>query len=288
MQGIQTSSRRVKTVVRTVREEAAAAFGDRCVAVYLMGSLARGGFSEAASDIDIGVVLAGPLEAGDAARIAGIVGRAQQSSGPVPNAVSIFWGSVESLNGLAAGGRFPPFDQLDLIDSGLLLHGADVRPELRRPDQRELVVAGAAFALNRLGNDDRLVELSDVERIVAQGLVHLTKTVLFPARFIYLERTGRVAGNDISAEYYCDRFEGPDAELVGHAMRWRSEPLPPAAEICELLEQGLVPLYRRFLDVYVTRLEAESEVDLAARLSSWRRALASHRTTPDTTDRAER
>ena len=288
MADIQTSSGRVKAVVRSVHEEAAAAFGGRCVAVYLMGSLARGGFSEAASDIDLGVVLAGPLEARDGDRIAGIAGRARQSGRAVPNAVSMFWGSVESLNGLAPGGRFPPFDRLDLIDSGLLLHGADVRSELLRPDQRELVVAGAVFALDKLRNDDRLAEFDDVERIVAQGLVHLTKTVLFPARLIYLERTGRVAGNDLSAEYYRDRFDGPDAELVGHAMRWRSEPLPPVAEIGELLEQGLVPLYTHFLDVYATNLEADSEVELAAKLRSWRGALTSHRTTADTTDRTER
>ena len=273
---IQTSCESVKAAVRGVREDTASVFGGRCVALYVMGSLARGGFSPAVSDIDLGVVLAGPLEPGDPSSIDAIVRRARERHTSLPNPVSIFWGSVESLNGSALGGRFPPFDRLDLIDCALLLHGRDVRAELVRPELRELVAAGAAFALERLGSDDRLAEFREVERLASSGIVHLTKTVLFPARLVYLERSGEVAGNDVSARHYCDHFNGPDAELVANALGWRSGLLPPVAEIEALLERGLSPLYLRFLNVYVSRLEAFGDTALVARLIRWRETLCSY------------
>ncbi len=239
-----------------------------------MGSLARGGFSEAASDIDIGVVLAGPLEPGDESRMSRVASRARAADQALPNRLSIFWGSLDSLNGLEHGGRFPPFDRLDLIDHGLLLHGRDVRSLLTRPCQRELVVSGAEFALETLATESRLSEFADVGRIIDQGIVYLTKTVLFPARFIYLERTGEVAGNDASAQYYCDEFDGPDGELVERAFAWRSEALPPARAIRQLLERGLVPLYLRFLSVYEPTLEAFGETGLVDGFARWRTRLA--------------
>ena len=250
------------------------AFGERCVAVYAIGSLARGGFSETVSDIDLGVVLAGPLDATDAASMDVIARSAKARDASLPNEISIFWGSIESLNGAVLGGRFPPFDRLDLIDHGLPLHGNDVRSELARPPHRELVLAGARFALDTLGTDDRVAQFRDPGLIVDRGPIYLTKMILFPARFLCLERTGLVTGNDESAHYYCDNFDGPDAELVAQAQQWRSEALPASVTIQGLLESGLVPLYMRFLDVYVERVETSGETDVASRLIRWRERLA--------------
>ena len=271
---MKTRNEKVKAVVSAVREAAPAAFGERCVAVYVMGSLARGGFSEAASDIDIGIMLRDPLEPTDAAAIDAIANRAREREPELPNRISIFWGSVESLNNETKGGRYPPFDRLDLIDHALLLYGEDTRDQLVRPQQRELMVAGAAFALGYLATEERIAEFRCVERIADRGIVHLTKTILFPARFIYLERTGEVAGNDESCRYFVDHFEGPDADLVQSAFDWRSDPLPTQLEIVHLLRAGLSPLYRRFLEIYVPRLEEYEETELAAKLTDWRERLA--------------
>lgn len=64
-----------------------------------MGSLARGGFSEAASDIDIGIVLQGPLQPDDQAQIDEVLSTSVTQYPNIKNNVSIFWGSVESING---------------------------------------------------------------------------------------------------------------------------------------------------------------------------------------------
>jgi predicted nucleotidyltransferase len=271
---IQTSSERVRAAVRGARHDVVSTFGERCVAVYAIGSLARGGFSETVSDIDLAVVLVGPLATTDAASMDVIARSARARDASLPNGISIFWGSIESLNGAVWGGRFPPFDRLDLIDDGLPLHGDDVRSGLVRPQHRELVLAGARFALDTLSTDDRLAQFRDPGLIADRGPVYLTKLILFPARVLSLEHTGLVAGNDESARYYCDTFDGPDAELVGQALHWRSEALPASATIQGLLESGLVPLYERFLDVYVETIEAYGEIHVASRLIRWRNRLS--------------
>jgi len=51
---VKTTNHRIKSLVNDIASTTHFVFADRCIAVYVMGSLARGGFSENASDIDIG------------------------------------------------------------------------------------------------------------------------------------------------------------------------------------------------------------------------------------------
>lgn len=105
-----------------------------------MGSLARGGFSEVASDIDIGLILEGPCGPQDETEVDRILLRTLEQNATVTNKVSIFWGSIDSINGVVDAGRYPPFDRLDLIDHALLLAGREIRSQLKRPLKRELVI----------------------------------------------------------------------------------------------------------------------------------------------------
>ena len=179
-----------------------------------MGSLARGGFSEAASDIDIGIILNGMPRKDDSSIIKKIQAHSKNNYPHIKNHVSIFWGSIESINGVIDAGRYPPFDRLDLIDHAELIYGTDVRHKLAKPTQKELVIASAAFAVDYLGSRERVNEFLTGALIANKGTVYVTKTILFPTRFIYLERTGEVAGNEVSHRYYLDNFIGDDAELV--------------------------------------------------------------------------
>lgn len=271
---IRTENEAIKALVQAVVVAAKANFKERCVAVYMMGSLARGGFSELVSDIDIGIILQQPLGPGDADRVDSSRVAALTEVAAVNNSLSIFWGSVDSINRRAEGGRYPPFDRLDLIDHALLLEGKEVRSELIRPTKQELEIAGAAFALGYLGSEQRIREFLDVSLMAGKGDVYITKTVLFPARFIYLERTGKVAGNDVSYQYYLEHFQGDDAALVELAYQWRNESVPePLDEIITPLERGLVPLYHRFIDSYVTAMNRYGEEALADQLLAWRQEI---------------
>ena len=236
-----------------------------------MGSLARGGFSEVASDIDIGLILEGPCDPQDETEVDRILLRTLEQNATVTNKVSIFWGSINSINGVVDAGRYPPFDRLDLIDHALLLAGREIRNQLKRPSKRELVISSAEFALEKLGSDQVLEEFHNCKLLASQGTVTVTKRVLFPARFIYMVQTGSIASNEASYRYYVDRFSGQDAELVRQAYHWRMNALPDELDdVVDRLAQGLAPLYCRFIDIYVECLTGYGEADLSQQLGLWR------------------
>ncbi len=273
---MQTTNQDIQSLVSHISDSAEQVFSGRSVAVYLMGSLARGGFSELASDIDLGIVVAGPLQEGDDFAIADIQVRALAEYPRVNNNVSIFWGSVESINGVVDAGRYPPFDRLDLIDHALLLAGTDIRGQLVKPSQQELEVAGAEFALDYLASEQRLQEFFDCGRIAQQGVVYVTKTILFPARFIYLVDSGLIAGNEASYLHYVEQFSGVDAALVEAGYQWRLQSLPEDLdEVTERLNQGLSALYHQFIDIYCRRMWAYGELDLEAKLLEWKKNISS-------------
>jgi len=145
--------------------------------------------------------------------------------------LSVFWGTPSTLGGLVPGGRFPPLDRLDLIESGLLLVGEDCRRIVARPGREELLVAGAEFALDFLGpgcgaaasgglgsltpaGEDVMAEIRRPEEMVAMGPRHLTKIVLFPVRFLFTAATGRMATNQAAVDHYVADGRSPSARLV--------------------------------------------------------------------------
>src|ERR1043165_6806840 len=94
------------------------AFGDRLLAAYALGSLAHGGFSELVSDVDLGLILSEPVLPGDPDTIPAIAGHGRRKGSPLPQGLSVFWGTPATLAGDREGGRFPPLDRLDLLESG--------------------------------------------------------------------------------------------------------------------------------------------------------------------------
>lgn len=268
---LKTDNPTIRSLVNDIVTSANKLLGDQCMAVYLMGSLARGGFSEIASDIDIGIILKEPLQ-GVSAKIDEIKAISLKQYPSVNNAVSIFWGSVDSINGVEDLGRYPPFDRLDLIVYGLLLSGQDLRAELIKPSQRLLEVASTEFSLDYLGNKQRVDEFLHCQKIVEKGPVYVTKTILFPARFLYLAETGGIAGNDVSCQHYMANYRGADADLVSQGYGWRFESFPEnTGVVASALEQGLVPLYSRFIDVYVGIMGRYGEDILKHQLLRWKR-----------------
>ena len=170
-----------------------------------------------------------------------------------------------------AGGRFPPLDRLDLLEHGRLLAGAEARSGLPRPDVAELVVSGAAFALDVLADEGTLRDLRSPERVLARGVRPVTKLVLYPPRFLFTAETGRVGTNDASAAHHAGR---PGARLVASALAWRTAPPDDEQAAAALLREELLPLYLYYVDDHVARLGALGQLELAAAFAAWRERLA--------------
>jgi hypothetical protein len=266
-----TDSASGEDVLRDVVRVAADSLGERLVGAYAMGSLAHGGFSPSVSDVDVGLILADPIQKSDADSVVGIAENVRAIGSPLHERVSVFWGTTESFAGRATGGRFPPLDRLCLLEHGRLLKGSDVRSGLTPPTQTELLVAGARFALDVL-TDDVVACARQPDRFVEAGIRWTTKLVLFPARFLLTAQTGREGTNEAAVQYYSELTGAPGAALVRAAFDWRTNP-PSAEDALAMLADDFVPLYEYYLTDYTARLESIGEPELAAAFSDWRARL---------------
>jgi len=131
------------------------ALGERLVAAYALGSLAHGGFSALVSDVDLGLVLADPLDPSDAETILRVCEAVKAGGSMLHERLSVFWGSPSTLSGRRVDGRFPPLDLLDLIQYGQLLSGEDARKDLTPPSRTDLTIAGAELRLGSWPGSDR-------------------------------------------------------------------------------------------------------------------------------------
>ena len=263
----------------------AEALGDRLVAGYALGSLAHGGFSPLVSDVDLGLILADPLRAGDHATIGDVAGAVRASGPGLPERLSVFWGTPSTLGGQVPGGRFPPLDRLDLLEHGRLLTGRDARQAAARPDRTELLVAGARFALGSLsgtGTGQRAAarpmpaswtRSRAPSRLVSRGPRRLTKIVLFPVRFLYTAATGQAGLTALAVEHYLATPGAPAAALVTAALAWRTHPPADATAAAALADRELIPLYVYYIDDHVPRLLAAGQHELADRFRQWRARL---------------
>jgi hypothetical protein len=268
------------------------ALGSRLIAGYALGSLAHGGFSPLVSDVDLGLILDDPLRAKDRITIGAVARSVKAGGSALDQRLSVFWGTPATLQGQRPGGRFPPLDRLDLLDYGRLLTGRDERAAVDRPDQPELLVAGAEFALGYLGgkspgrpgllrawarrlsrDGNPLDEIRNPSRLVARGPRRVTKIVLFPVRFLFTAETGRVGTNALAAEHYLASGYAPAAALVTAALAWRRE-WSAGESATGLLSRELVPLYAQYLEDHIGRLQAIGCGRLADSFRRWQGRLA--------------
>jgi len=185
--------------------------GDALIGVYLLGSLAHGGFSRRYSDIDIGVVAESGL---DAAMLGAMRQMAGEVSAEHAAKLSIFW-----TNRSFSAGRFPPLDRLDLIDR----HVALVERQyvgLPRPmlgDIRAYLV-GAPMANWRKAID----AFAAADALAPKDRKSYLRAHLYPARFIFSFMTGAMTSND-DAVAYLARFApvGLDVDLIRRALAIR-------------------------------------------------------------------
>jgi hypothetical protein len=270
-----------------------AALGERLVAAYALGSLAHGGFSALVSDIDLGLILADPVNPSDGDLIHAIAEAQKRAGSALAQRLSVFWGTPSTLRGQDEGGRFPPLDRLDLIEHGRLLAGIDARRGLPRPTAQELLVTGAEFALDflagvrrdatpvaaglgsmRPGDQEAIQEIRNPDLLLARGVRRVTKLVLFPVRFMFTAATGEVGTNHDAVAWYLTLDDASAKPLVDAALTWRSKEPGQNAAAGGLLRQQLRSLYLEYIDDHIDRLVGAGEPKLAHGFERWRERLA--------------
>lgn len=271
----QTSDvqRRGETVLAAAWNLAQQRWRQRLLAAYALGSLAHGGFS-AASDVDLGLVLDDPLLGADSEGVTQLAAAIKATTRPFADRLSVFWGSVASLSGVTAGGRFPPLDRLDLIKHGRLLSGVDVRDKLPSPTHSELVLAGAQFAVWRLCTDEVIGKLKNPEALAQSDTKTLTKLILFPVRFMFTAQTGEVGRNEAAVEHFVASTSGASSTLARLALEWRNiEDWRADETIIRAIGAGALPLYRSFVSDHEQRMREYGRRDLEEAFQKWQQRL---------------
>jgi hypothetical protein len=265
-------------VVADTVEAAETVFGAEIEAVYALGSLAHGGFAPLVSDVDVAIVL-GSTGPHTADRIA-IVQRSvvERASSPLAERLSVFWADWRAVRtGEGDHFRLGPVDRLDLLDSGCLLLGCDRREPSVRPSREDLVLMSAELILTKF-TEGYFEQLRDTEALVEGGPHAVTKAILFPVRFMYTLRTGRIGLNDRSSSWYA--AEGlPGSALALKAIEWRNDGISDAELAVRLVEADLLTLHAECLAEYAKDLDGLGEAARASALAE--RAGCVHLVTQD-------
>ncbi len=256
-------------VVRQALVAAREELGPNLRSAYTLGSLAHGGFAPLVSDVDLALIVVDPDIATRVDRVKAVV--SSRTTSALADRLSVFWADVDGVhNGIGDVGRLPELDRLDLLESGVVLHGDDIRFGATPPVHDDLIVQAAEFALRKFDAAFRRALRAPTE-LVADGVRAVTKAVLFPVRFGYTLETGAIGRNDDAASWYTGRGR----EVVAAAMRWRVAGIRDESEAIVLLKRHLVALYVEFVDAYCLRLAAAGHQQVAAELAQWGEQLGS-------------
>jgi hypothetical protein len=200
-----------------------AEFGPELLGIYLMGSLAHGGFSRRYSDIDIAVVTEAEPSTQALDRVRG---EAIALSTDFGSRLSVFWTDRHF-----SCGRFPPLDRVDYLDHAVaLMEHHRVRP--KRPSHEEIrrYLADAPFANWRASAR----RFASAEILEPQDRKPFLRTLLYPARFCYSWITGRIGSNGEAVAFLGEACPARlDVTLISRALQCRQadadpDPLFPA------------------------------------------------------------
>jgi predicted nucleotidyltransferase len=186
--------------------------GPRVTGIYLIGSLAHGGFSARYSDIDVALITETLLGAGEIDVIRGSIAGDREA---LTSRLSVFW----TDRGFS-GGRFPPLDRIDYLDHAVRLfereHICPARPEL---GEIRSYLAAEPFCKWR----EEVERLSSLDELTARDHKRYLRALLYPARFLYSWETGRITSNDEAVAFLQRRAPaGLDLDIIGRALECRN------------------------------------------------------------------
>lgn len=193
--------------------------GTRLIGIYLLGSLAHGGFSRRYSDIDIGLIVGNPLETDAIERMRG---RAAALSTDLAPKLSLFWTDRDF-----SMGRFPPLDRADYLDHGIAL----IERERIRPARPSIDDVRAYLRGTPLENWERTAaRFAALDALEPKEHKPYLRAHLYPARFVYSWMTGRMASNDEAVAFLQEHSPaGLDVGLVERALAIRHAAADPDA-----------------------------------------------------------
>ena len=194
-----------------------AALGSNLIGVYLLGSLAHGGFSRRYSDIDTAIVTETGLPS---QAIETVRGEAAALSADWSSKLSVFSADRDFTRG-----RFPPLDRIDYLDRPVVLMEREhVQPT--RPTLEDIRSYLRGTPLANWTNNAR--QFAAAETLDPKSRKTYLRTLLYPARLLYSYLTGQMSSNDDAVAFVSDRHPaGLDLRSIEQAMQCRRAAADP-------------------------------------------------------------
>jgi predicted nucleotidyltransferase len=194
-----------------------AALGTELLGVYLIGSLAHGGFSRRYSDIDVAVVTEAGLSSPTIDRLRGEAAALSADWGPK---LSVFWADRHFTIG-----RFPPLDRIDYLDRPLVLMERE-RVQPARPTLEEIrrYLRGTPFT----NWADRARQFAASETLDPKDRKAYLRALLYPARFCLSYLSGQMGSNDDGVAFLREKhLAGLDLASIERALQCRHAAADP-------------------------------------------------------------
>ena len=214
--------------------------------VYLLGSLAHGGFNRRYSDIDIGLVSEVALTND---MLEGMRSFAKSMSPDLASKISLFWSDRSFVTGW-----FPPLDRLAYLDhSMIVMERVAVRPDRPTLENIRDYLCGAPFE-----NWDKAArKFAQMQELEEQNHKAFLRAFLYAARFVFSWATGKMASNDDAMAFIrAEPQRGLDVPLLEQAFQIRLDAADPdplfkyrksllnLVEACALICTKTHPKYR--------------------------------------------
>jgi predicted nucleotidyltransferase len=213
----QVASRAAAAFARSLVAEWQAALGSELLGVYLIGSLAHGGFSRRYSDVDMAVIAEAGLRGETIDRVRAAAAALSPEWGPK---LSVFWADRRF-----AIGRFPPLDRIDYIERPVVLAERE-RAEPLRPTLQETRAYLRGLPLANWA--ERARAFAAAAALEPKDRKAYLRALLYPARFCYAYTTGRMASNDDAVGFLRERPPaGIDLASIEQALACRRAAADP-------------------------------------------------------------
>lgn len=194
-----------------------AALGTELLGVYLIGSLAHGGFSRRYSDVDMAVISERGLGTETIDRLRGEAAALSPDWGPK---VSVFWTDRHF-----AIGRFPPLDRIDYLERPVVLFEREqVQPARPALEEIRAYLRGAPFT----NWAERARLFASGEALDPKDRKAYLRALLYPARFCYAYTSGHMGSNDDAVTFLQERPPaGLDLASIAQALQCRQAATDP-------------------------------------------------------------
>jgi len=190
--------------------------GQRLFGIYLIGSLAHGGFSARYSDIDMALIAEGRLRPGE---IYLVNRKAAKRSATFSSRLSLFW-----ANQYFSAGRFPPLDRVDYIDHAVaILERRRVRPA--RPTLTEIRTYLRAEPFRKWSQEVHF--FSSLSRLKIGDHKRYLRALLYPARFCIVGRPAQLDRSRVTSVAWRNNLQILDG-LLTCCRGEKSTPVIPA------------------------------------------------------------